>query len=740
MAETTTNVETEHWALKGNTDLVKEIVTRRKAFANEIMASGILPRINRSWSHFHGIFFPTAGQENDMAISMDDEEGGDALANINFTRAIVEQYVTYVLTDKLNWDARATNSDSASKKKAKLFNQLMDAWVEYGGLDEKLERWAKYAAVLAGGWMHSSWDWLKGSPIKGRDGYFSGDFRDEVLSMTEVAWDLVNPDYDEAQWVDVRCLRNRWDLCQYYKGCAAQILAAPPASEETSDYASAGGVGLSYEKTDQIVVHYWYHLPTPSIPEGRMLAYISDKDPLVPPDENDQTDLEAPQPLGIEVLPVVRLVPSEFLLTALGYSFSFDMQVPQEMTGAALSSLINNLNILGQPRMFVNSNSDVRIEDLEPGAGVPVIRGTIKPEELNFDTKLKENAETLQLGKGLAGEMAGIGPVSRGDTSALPKDAPASALAILDSKSTQSTSIFGKRHKRAAAQLANIKLQLAKIHATEPHFIALAGKKNRGKMLEWSAEDFADVQTVCVELGSPIQRSLDGKKLLADTMAERGWINTPEGYLTVVETGQLDDMTGAMSGELEVIADENERIQENADEAEQAIQALELAMDPMVLATSPELAMGIQQHLQKIGVVALKTDNHILHLRMHKEPVASTEARMNRGIMVPNGAHQQQHLNFLSDPEVIRQQALLGYIDPRHAQDMIASMQLPMMAGGMPGAMPGQQVPQEPQGAPAAAPDPGSTSPAPVNETGRPPQAPRVSPRTTQNQIASNLQ
>lgn len=735
-----TEKASEYWATKGNTELVKEIVERRKAFANEIMTSGILPRITRSWQHFHGIFFPQSGDQGDMAITIDDEESGDALANINFTRAIVEQHVTYVLTDKLNWDARATNTDSKSKKKAKLFNQLMDSWVEVGGLDNKFERWAKYAAVLAGGWMHVSWDWLKGEPIQGHPGFFTGDFSHEVLSITEVAWDLTNSDAEEWQWVDVRVPRNRWDLIKYYKGCEEEILSAAPASEEASDYASAGGVGLSYQPTDQIVVHYWYHKPTPSMPEGRVLAYINDKDPLVPPDEKDKTDLEAAMPLGLQMLPVVRLVPSEFLLTALGYSFSFDMQVPQEMTGAALSSLLNNLNILGQPRLFCHENGGIRIEDLEPGAGVPVLRGTIPPQELNFDTKLNENAETLQLGKGLAGEMAGIGPVSRGDTSALPKNAPASALAILDSKSNQSTSIFGRRRERAAAAVANIMLQLGKLHAKEPHMIALAGKKNRGKMLEWSAEDLADVKTVCVEVGSPIQRSLDGKKLIADSMREAGWITTPEGYMTVVETGQLDDLTDTTSSQLEIIADENERLQENAEEASQAIQALELAMDPMVLAQSPELAGAIQSYLQKIGVVALKTDNHVLHARLHASPMESTEARMNRGFMVPSTAHLQQHLDFLADPEILRQQALLGYLDPRKVQDMIASMQIPMMAAGGPGAMPGQQVPQEPQGPPQGPQGTGNTSPAPVNETGRPPKAPSVPQRFTQNQIASNSQ
>ena len=81
------------------------------------------------------------------------------------------------------------------------------------------------------------------------------------------------------------------------------------------------------------------------------------------------------------------------------------------------------------------------------------------------------------------GEMAGVGPTSRGVADPNLKDAPAAALAILDSKASQSTSIFEKRYRAALGKIGTDTLEIYKLHAGEPRLTALVGRKNRGRLL-----------------------------------------------------------------------------------------------------------------------------------------------------------------------------------------------------------------------------------------------------------------
>lgn len=736
-------IETEYWALKPNRDLVEELVKRRKDFAGKILETGYLEKSDRSWNYYHGQYFSDSAPST-SAIKMSDSDSGDALANINYTRAIIDQHVTYVVSEKPAWDARAVNSDNKSREKAILFNNLCDSYMEFGGLDQKCDRLARYAAVLSSGFMYISWDLTKGREIRPDESMqqmiYSGDFNYEVLKLTDVAWDITHPDFEEAPYVQVKTLRNRWDLCKLYPQHVDAILAAPNASEDGGDYSQVGDIGLTSETTDFVNVWEVWFRPSIALPQGRHVAYVDDKEPLAQGDEAE------PNPYG--VIPLVRLIPGEFLTTCLGYSFSFDMQIPQETYGAGLSALLTSFNILGQPRLFVDENSNVQIEDLEPGSGIRVIKGIggKEPKELKFDVKLGENAEVLQIAKGEMGEMAGIGPASRGSMEGLPKNTPAATIALLDSKAVQSTQVFGKWYRLALGKIATTMLRIAKVHAREPRMIAMAGKKNKGKMLRWSAEDLDAVETVVVEAASPLQRSLAGKVQLADSLANRAWINTKEEYLTVIETGQVESLTESLDSQLAAIADENDRLRDGAETAGQLLQAMQLAQaggDMM-------LQDQIGQYLQSIGVVAMATDNQILHIRRHPTLFDSSESRMNQGIIIPAGAHIKQHLDFLNDPEIQRQQLIQGYMTPEVFQQFLASKQVPYMGmnpmpsgplGTQPGGSqgPSRGIPANglpPEAQPARAP---STSPRPQSETGVQPQIRRVSPKFTQAVTQSNL-
>jgi hypothetical protein len=729
--------EDSYWAEGPEDELVKNLVVRRKAFA-EFMQRGPINRIARNWNYFHG-FYGGYNDSQEMAIKSEDEEGSRAIANCNHFRSLVNQYITYVVSNKPSWDSRAIKDDFRSREEAKLFNNLLDAYMEIGGAENDLRRAATHAFVLSAGFCYVHWNWGKGRPIRPDETgnvLYEGDLDFLTPTILDVSWDLSVPDFEDIQSTQIRCLRNRWDLVKLYPQHRDKILDAPPANKsvQQNDYQSYGQINLASEYTDLIEVYDFWHSWTPALPKGRHCEYICD--------EYSLTTNNPEGPINpYKILPLARLVPDEYILTNMGYTSAFDMQVPQEWFGANLSSALTRLNLLEQVKIWEHLEDDPHIDELEPGSAVKVIRSRIKPEILDWlSGHVKELYDGLAVARSEIEFQAGIGPVSRGHPEGELKGASGAAFALLDSKSIQSTSVFQTRYNEFKARVGTIALKVLQAHANSERVIALVGKKNKARMVNWSAEDIAGIDRVVVEAGSPLQRSLAGKVQIADAMRESGLVTTPQEYLTVIETGQVDPLTSSLESQLSIISDENERLRQNYEQFGQLIQAMQGTDNMMV-------QEQIRQQLQQMGVVCLRTDNHILHLRRNSTIVDSTEARMIPGIVVPVTAHLAQHLDFIKDPEVQREQLLMGYISGPQLQEFIASMQIPMAA------MAAQGPPAPPGGPPGGPPGPpGGVSramapqenmpeqPLPMSETGIAPKAKRIPQNAVKEAVAAGVQ
>jgi hypothetical protein len=118
-----------------------------------------------------------------------------------------------------------------------------------------------------------------------------------------------------------------------------------------------------------------------------------------------------------------------------------------------------------------------------------------------------------------------------------------------------------------------------------------------------------------------------GKVQMAEQLLQMGSITTPEQYLTVINTGQLDTMTEDTQSELYLVRAENERL------------------------------------ISGDRVKAMITDEHTLHINEHKAVLSDPDLRFDEDLAARVTAHIQEHIDLLrsADPDllaIIKQQPL----------------------------------------------------------------------------------
>jgi hypothetical protein len=142
----------------------------------------------------------------------------------------------------------------------------------------------------------------------------------------------------------------------------------------------------------------------------------------------------------------------------------------------------------------------------------------------------------------------------------------------------------------------------------------VAGKDNKSFVKEFSSKDLNKVQRVLIELGNPLTDTVAGRVSVASDLLQQKLITTPQQYLTVINTGNLDPLTQGDQAELLLIRKENEMLSDGK------------------------------------PAIALQFDAHELHINEHKSVLADPELRTNDAFVQNVVAHIQQHQNFLNPP------------------------------------------------------------------------------------------
>lgn len=552
-------------------------------------------------------------------------------SKINHFKSILDRLQSVISQQRIKWSARATNSDSQSLKQTILANQLLDYYLRTKQLTELEQAALNWGFLTGEGFLSCTWDSQSGKIVgqidenANPDGSIpsyppdadgnvpehepshidihEGDIRAAVFDPTCVVRDCQSYSWEACDWIITIESRNKFDEAAKYPELADKItaLSLDACGEKEWHFTS----NWWSHSDDLIAVYHFYHKKTPACPAGRYVKMYTD----------DLVVIETGLPY--ETIPVHRFAPQEHLGTPFGYSVSANLLPIQQSADILNDTIITNHEVFGVQSVVGVRGSGPEWQQLANGMSYvevnPAENGQInKPEGLNllavspdsyaYQTKLEQEMQLI----------SGINSVARGEP---PEGVTAGvALALIQSMAIQTNMPAQLRLVTFRERYGSAIISILREYAQVPRLAEIAGEENRSFVKSFSSKDLDKVQRVLVELGNPLTDTTAGRVALAEQLLQAHMVTTPQEFLTVINTGNLDPLTQGDQMELLLIRQENEMLSDGK------------------------------------GVIALQFDAHQLHINEHKAVLADPETRTNAPFVQNVTDHIQAHMNFLNPP------------------------------------------------------------------------------------------
>jgi hypothetical protein len=640
--------------------LVEYLSRKSQSWSTSITSNNYLDKMLDSWMWYHGFFY-----QDGHKVSFGGEQGEQVQLAINHYRNIAKHTLNMVTASRPAFQARSVNSDYKSQIQTELANGLLDYYMREKRLERYLKRAVEYAIVLGSGFIKIDWNATAGEiydyiepavdeidPVTGkkREPYpvYEGEAVFQNLSPLDVLFDNSKETYDDNIWVLVRTFKNKYDLIAKYPDLADKIL-----SLKTKNDMSRRRVTFNpFDETTDVPVYEFYHKRTESVPNGRLVVYL-EKDIVL-------TDTIMPY----RALPIYRIAPGDILGTPFGYTDMWDLIPIQETINSLYSTVATNQNAFGVQNILNPRGNDIRVNQIEGGLNfidyspVPGSPSGGRPEALNLTQTPKEIFDFIGMLEKAQETVSGVNSVARGDAATGIKSG--TALALIQSQSLQFMSGLQQSYIQLIEDVGTGLINILKDFASTPRIAAISGISNRVKIKEFTGEDLNSINRVIVDVGNALASTTAGKVQMAEQLLQMKIITTPEQYLQVMNTGNLQPMMESSDNKLTLIKRENEALLEGDIEVmaiatdDHAIHIREHAAilnDPIMRTTNPEVITRVLNHSQEHIKLLQETDPNLLGIlgQTSLSPVGGTPNSPVQPPAPPAGA--MNGMQEMSNPE-----------------------------------------------------------------------------------------
>jgi hypothetical protein len=481
-------------------------------------------------------------------------------------------------------------------------------------LEQKFNRCAEIGIVFKESWICFDWDVNAGEPIATNEGegevdengepvepttIFEGDISAQVYHMLDVARDIYRKDVSSHKWYIIKEYRNRFDLAATYKNHEAELLSIPGENKEDAEF-ELNPLEVKadhYTESDLIPVYKLYHDKTPALPEGR-LVIVADK---------DLTLFDGPLPYRRPY--VFPMTATSKVDSSYGHTFMDDLLALQDVLDMTFSAIVTNNAANAVQNFQVPKGSGVRatmaadgmrILEFDPKLGPiqPLDLLKTAPEVYNF-TEMVNNYMQL---------IANISPISRGEA---PASMSGAAMALLQQQSIQFNNGLQQSYAQLLENGGTAIIELLQDFAIEDRIALIAGKNKNALMKSFSGEDLKGISRVIVDSANPLTKTTAGRVEIANQLLARpDFIKTPEQYLGVLTTGNLEPLYELDRSRQHLVKSENEAL------------------------------------LSGEKVQAVLTDDHAIHALEHSCISNNLEVRKNPQILANVLEHIQEHLDM----------------------------------------------------------------------------------------------
>lgn len=579
-----------YWASEDKPILAKEILDKVLMQKKHLQKVGTIAELRKAYDAFFG------------NVHIEDVDQSVKAIYVNHFASYVRNIHSMVTGSRPAWEAQAVNTDLESQADTQLASGLLDYYMREKSIESILTEAVLKALYQKEAWISLGWD-VNGGEVYGvnpesGEPINEGDFVVKSHSMLDITRDIYKKDMKHV-WYIVREYKNKWDMSAQYPELAEKITSISYDAKEELQYDVYNHQNsvINEGDSDLIPVYTLFHERTPSMPNGRMTTVLNEEVVLF--------DGELPYE-EIYLFPIMTGVKEG---TGFGHSYlndilpiqdAFNMTVSAILTNQAANAVQNFQVPKGASPMLIKEASGMQVWEYDPHAGKMErmdLLGTA-PEVFNFASFLIQQGDLI----------SNVSQIGRGDA---PANMSGTAMALLQQQAIQSTSGVQTSYTIALENVGTALIELLQTFAVVPRVALIAGKSKRSMMKQFSKDDLQGIGRVFVNRANPLTKTGAGRMEIANNLlATPGMISTPEQYLGVLTTGQLEPLYQRDNSQRMNILSENEELMEGK------------------------------------PVQALLTDNHPLHILEHSCVLDSPEARQNPQVIQSTLNHIQEHLDI----------------------------------------------------------------------------------------------
>lgn len=563
--------ESDYWAgRQGEQEMVTAIRKRVRDYVNYCEQTGRW----RTWRKAHSSYYGTDPDQEwngSASVNFGGEQGENTMLRVNQYGSLLDRAHQLVTGSRPSFSCRPANSDYKSLAQAKVGDNVLAHYYSVRGIEEQCTRATRYAQLYWEGWVFIGWDTRAGeavdfepmpelmgmdqmggepAPMMEPQVQHEGDITTRVYMPMDVARDIDADDFEDVHWVIAHKRLNRWDLAARFPDKAEAILAAPtfdPAYDRAMRNSMLRRVVAS---SDRVSVLELWHDRTDALPDGRYVWMCG-----------DAVLMDTPLPFesagGMVAGAFAPMMPCDEDGRPFGFSRMTDLLALQDANDSVVSTILTNHDAFGRHMLWVSPGSKIQASDI---TGLTIIESPDMPQVVNLNQAGQASYSLSDKLQGAMEQISGINSVVRGEPEA--SITSGSFAALIYSAAVQANSGLQKAYARLFEVVGTAIISRMKTFAKTKRIVEIAGKDNRGLMVEFSGDSLSDIQRVVVELGSPITQTSAGRKDLADKFFEASLnTSTPmsfEKYLEIMTTGQLDPLVQRPHAERMCIVRENE--------------------------------------------------------------------------------------------------------------------------------------------------------------------------------------
>jgi hypothetical protein len=604
-----------------------------KRYYDRIDEFGLMALWRKSHRTYHSGLY-TGGQ-----IAKVGSEGEMRWIEVNHYGNFIRHTVALTTANRQEWDAKAINSDFSSLAQCKLASGVLDYYWRNKRF-EQIFRDSLWSVVCFGrSGVHQFWD-----PKLPNGG--------DVVAVS-LTPDYLISDVDRLtgkdDWFTVRELVSKWELIARYPQFEDAIKSA--GSIDKNHYIAFDEVSES--SGDMVEVYTLYHERVGCCPNGRQMTFL---------ENNWLSD----GPLDYQRVPVHEFKSEPVKGTKWGYTLAWDLLPIQEYINGLYSTIASGQAQFGLSNVLIPEGSNISVDMLsEHMREIRYNSQAGKPEVLKL---LETPAEIPKMIPMLIQDMqvlSGINAVQRGQPD--PSLKSGTALAMVQSMAIQFNSVIQGAYTALVEDCGTAIIKILQKRAAEPRVAMISGKNKSYEMRSFTGQDLSSIDSVTVDIGSPMTRTAEQKVAMVKLYSEAGVKLNIQQLITLGETGRVEPLYEGEGAELGLIRDENEVIMKGE---------------------VPEV---------------IATDDHIQHIIGHSPIGANVKARKDDAVMSALLEHNMRHINAAEtvDPRLL---AALGY-------KSLAPAGAPPGPPGLPPPGPDIQMPEAAEVAPGVAGNLGITRP-----------------------------